>query len=195
MHLVCDVDDVLLNWMDGFKAFLDNKGVPRQPGNPKDWDMTTWLNGVEYVPFIEEFNSSPAFGELKPVENAVEALGSLFNYGASIFLVTSCTENASSIKMREENLYEHFGEIFEEVNCLPLGASKSDILKRYKRGAHYIEDNHGHAVRGLREGMKPIILDRDHNMHLEHPEVIRCSNWDEIYKIILEDYAKIQEVK
>ena len=77
MHLICDVDDVLLDWLGGFKGFLKKEEVPHKEGDPKDWDMTDWLHGIDYGPLIEKFNRSKEFGELEPVPGSVEAQATL----------------------------------------------------------------------------------------------------------------------
>ena len=184
--IICDVDDVMLDWIGGFRKFLKKHRIEHPETPPVDYGLEKWLGTSrgETIALIREFNENdPGFGELEPYADALEVVTRLARMGHDILCLTSCTDKHHAIEMRKKNLYDHFGQIFTGVVCLPLGASKRDILRRAYPSV-WIEDNMQHAIAGHEVGHRAIILTRPHNTQLDHPDVLRCGDWHEIAKVL-----------
>ncbi len=174
--IIFDCDDVLLNWIGGFRESLPIK--PATPF-PLDWDMDLWV-GVPARPLVERFNASPAFGELEPCPGAVEAVAALKAAGHKLIVLTSCSRAVEVIGRRRVNLERVFGPVFSKVICLELGASKKWHLGRLDLGV-WVEDNVNHAEAGLSVGHETYLFNRPHNIHLSVSEAItRIDSFDPI---------------
>ncbi|WP_181173126.1 hypothetical protein [Mesorhizobium sp. B2-4-1] len=163
-HFIFDCDDVLLDWVGGFRDFLVGIGhAPAEP-RPRDWSMAEWI-GIEdaaTLRLIEVFNSSPAFGQLKPYDDALEMVRQLKDEGHTLTVLTSCSDDPNIVDLRVKNLRDCFGDVFPRVICLPLGQSKSQWLEVLRPGI-WIEDNYKNALIGQAAGHKTFILRRPHN--------------------------------
>lgn len=181
--ILTDVDGVLLDWFAGFRAYLVGLGIQVKSGDPDDWSMVGWapLTSPEIQAHIATFNSSPAFGQLKPYLGAVEVLRKLWSSGHDIVAITSCSSDPEVIKLREENLRRAFGPIFKEVICLPLMESKVPSLQRFPESI-WVEDSLHGAKAGVEAGHWTFILDKPYNQIASLPRVSRVNSWYEIHE-------------
>lgn len=170
LHIILDCDDVLLDWLDGFKNFVSAVECRRIEGLPSSWDMSTWLGLTPAASreMIAQFNHSSRFAALKACPNAVENVAALKEMGHRLTVLTSCSDHAVVVARRKINLEQIFGDVFEQVICLPLGESKKKWLGILERGL-WIEDNYGHAVSGHDCGHKSFMVRRSHNRSHEKP--------------------------
>lgn len=187
--ILVDVDDVLLDWLGGFKKFLDEKKVVTNGDRPTKWDLRHWVESHNVVGLIEEFNHSNHFEFLEPMDHqAGVALNDLFHKGFQIYAITSCTDLPSAIDKRETNLESHFGGVFEDVVCLPLGGDKLKTLKQFPRGSFWIEDKYENALAGIHAGHRAILLNRLHNQQGDKSDgIARCDNWSQVHELILNE--------
>ncbi len=161
---IFDCDDVLLDWIGGFKAFLRDayEIIPATP-EPDSWDMNHWV-GRPALPLIKEFNESEAFGRLLPLPGAVEALRSITG---SISVITSCGVSGGPVEIRRrENLLSQFGPIFDKIVCIPLGSEKYEALNEFDPSV-WVEDNYKHALAGVFAGHDTWMIRRPHNREFE----------------------------
>ena len=89
-------------------------------------------------------------------------------------------------KLREMNLHKIYGATaFERIVCLDTGAHKDEALEEYEgTGCWWVEDKTENAVAGYKAGLRPILLEHGHNMNNDHPGIIVCKNWAEIFRQI-----------
>ena len=194
-YILLDVDEVLLKWIDSFRQYLIASHKFKLKNIPWDWSLTDWLkcDEAEVRRLVHLFNhTSKEFGRLEPCDGAIDGIKSLISMGFTLVAITSCSSRARTISRRVKNLQDIFGDIFEDIICLELGASKTDYLKQYPRGSIWIEDNHKNAVEGLFCGHRPILLDRPHNRKFKNPWVFRCKTWEDIVEAI-ETYGVFQK--
>lgn len=92
--------------------------------------------------------------------------------------------------MREENLKEVFGDVFEQIECLDTGADKDEALSKIPEGTIWIEDKPANAELGSRMGLVALLLDLPHNQvyNEDNSLVQRIKNWTEIYNVIKEKH-------
>lgn len=190
LTVLLDCDDVLLNWLDGFGSYCSDKlGKEVCPRGPDDWVMDKWLGTEphETIQLIEEFNTSEQFGQLLPVEGAVRnvhsiiaALGPLVR----LHVITSCSSELETVRLRKANLRRYFGPIFDAVHCLDLGQSKAKILNAFDAPCVWFEDNLKNALLGVEAGHRTFMRQTSHNARhradAEAGGVTWFTHWDEI---------------
>jgi FMN phosphatase YigB (HAD superfamily) len=172
VHFILDCDDVLLDWQRGFRAWVyAHHGIRPEAKGPKSWSLFTWLGVPEArcMELIADFNASQAFGELYPMDGAIEAVAMLHQAGHQITVLTSCSADPLTIARRKENLQRVFGTMVERVICLALGESKRGWLDVLVAGV-WVEDNYKNAMVGADAGHTAFMLRRRHNRDDEHKE-------------------------
>lgn len=194
MNLIVDVDGVLLDWLAGFKVFLNESGIEVEGDGPSTWSMNEWIGVDDYLPLVREFNSRPAFGSLSAIRNSQLSMMAAIRSGFEIHAISSSVSEESAVGARESNLKHVFGDIFKSITCLPLGESKEEALREHYKGSYYVEDNPEHALVGVNVGLKVFLMDRTHNREFSHPDIIRYEGWSEIWRGIREDIVKEREI-
>lgn len=164
--IIFDCDDVLLNWQRGFTDWMfDFHQIQLDPAGPQSWDMNLWV-GQNALPFVQQFNASPDFGNLQACEGSQQAIARLYAAGHSIHVITACSDHPEAIARREANLDRVFGDVFSSIICIPLGGKKADALRSLPLGA-WIEDNVDHALTGREIGHRTFIMRMNHNFARE----------------------------
>lgn len=196
--IITDIDGVLLDWYQGFRLFCEKeKGIVFETSRPDNWNLKKWLGvktSIEAEMLINEFNNDAwEFGVLPPLPFSVETVTNLAEEGYRFIAVTSCSEMQSAIKLRKANIFNHFGEIFEEIHCIPLNVSKKPYLAQYTPTI-WVEDNFKNALDGASLGYTTFIVRIPHNKKYEDHEdadkLIWVNDWRDI-----ETAIKIHELE
>ena len=165
-QIIFDCDDVLLDWMGGFRQYAATRLQYSLTGEPQSWHMGEWLGTSDEVALelVAEFNASVHFGRLLPVEGAVEVLWRLhWSDITRLHVVTSCSSDPKTVQMRRDNLEAHFGlGTFDSIHCLDLGQPKTKILQAWD-SVIWVEDNYKNALMGADLGHRTFIRKRPHN--------------------------------
>lgn len=195
--ILTDVDGCLLNWSQGFMDHMTKKGRTRAEGTRTAYRLTEWYPGYtekEIDIIVNEFNTSPSVGYLKPWKNAVEYVKKLKERGYIFICVTSMSDEPKARFYREQNLLKVFGDgvfNFDEMVCLPLQADKHLTLKKWAdSGYFWIEDHFKHAESGYELGLTPILMDNDHNQHFSTDLFPRVQCWEEIYNMVVDSETR-----
>lgn len=185
-NVLLDCDDVLLDWIGGFRDWCSDKLGREIVGLPDDWHIETWLGVTEEVcvELIREHNASEHFGQLKAVEGAKAVLDKWReNPFVRLHVITSCSSGADTVQMRRGNLEREFGDIFDSIHCLDLTESKKKVLQAFKPGAMWIEDNYKNCLLGVECGHRGIMRERPHNrqfMELQGTDGVQWfSDWEQ----------------
>lgn len=182
VHFILDCDDVLLDWIRGFKSWLfDAKGIKPTTSAPTSWSLAEWLGMIDSrcYELIAEFNASEKFAQLNAIPDAVGAVVALKAHGHKLTVLTSCSADPVTISRRRENLNREFDGAFDRVICLGLGEPKSNWLE-VLRGGIWIEDNYKNAMAGYKAGHKTIMMRRSHNREDEGssiPHITWVDDW------------------
>lgn len=188
MNIIFDCDDVLLDWMSGFRAWLLRRSI-RTFGEPTTWNLDEWL-GFPSLPLIRAFNTSPSFGQLNPVAGAQRAVASLYSAGHKLHVITSCLSDDPATKARRENNLDRvFGDVFSSINCIPLGESKVAELEEIGSGI-WIEDNPNHALDGFLMGFETYCLRKSHNADWQNFGNQSSFTWIDDFEPIIDAYAR-----
>jgi len=191
--ILTDSDGVLVDWINGFLQYMRDQGFEEQPGTEHEYLVAKRFNlppeaGFQYA---KAFNQSHALSQLSPIKNSVEVIKKLNEkHGFRFIVVTSVSDHPDAIKYRTLNLKNLFGDIFDEVKCLPIASNKFNELQRWKdTGYFWIEDHHSQAEAGHQNGLLPILINDATNAHYEAELFPRVTDWDDIYNIICNHYG------
>ena len=191
--ILTDADGVLLDWNTGFDNFMSTMGYPRIAGTDDDYSIAT-RHGISANlahSYIKKFNEGSSVADLVPFADSVEYVTKLAELGFKFIVVTSISDHPDSYIYRKHNLNAHFGDVFEEINCIAMGASKYTTLQKWE-GTNYfwIEDHMRQAEAGHENGLRPLLIDHPYNHHYStdlFPKVSFESPWKDIYNIVCKD--------
>ena len=192
--ILSDCDGCLLNWNKGFEEFALSKGYPKVPDTDDDYRMYVRHNisADQAHNLIKEFNEGPSVEHLEPFADSVEYVEKLAKLGFRFTVVTSISSHPNSKIYRTRNLNKHFGNVFDEVLCLPMGENKADALTRWADTKYFwIEDHMRQAEAGYEAGLSPILINHPYNKHYHtdlFPKVSVENPWKEIYGWVLNRY-------
>ena len=193
-RILTDCDGVLLKWEDGFDAFMTSKGLIRRAGTEADYSMALryGVSTKQTQAFIKEYNESEAMCCLAPFADSVEYVAKLANDGFRFTAVTSMSDHPDAKTYRTQNLKNLFGDVFDEVVCLEMGASKANVLMRWADSKlFWIEDHMRQAEAGHEAGLRTVLINHPYNSHYTtdlFPKVSFETPWAEIYKLVREAY-------
>lgn len=192
--IVTDCDGCLLAWETAFHAWMEYREfelLKTEPRNTYHFEDSFGISRDKGKELVQYFNESAAIGFLEPFRDAVEGVRKLVSQGYKFDVVTSLGEYEPSVKLREWNLKQIFGEdAFRNIVCIGLGEDKYDYLKEHygDSGLYWIEDKPANARDGAMVGMKAIMIEHLHNKNYKSDYTIRrARNWDEIVRIIEQD--------
>ncbi len=161
--LIMDVDDVLLDWIAGFRHHLVQLGYKTHGDLPPSWDLSDWIvpsvgfQPVSVETLVLDFNSSDSFAQLQPVNGALRTLMLAKSRGFDIVAVTSCSDTGPIVDKRVANLREHFADLISSVVCLPLGASKTSIFRNFPNGI-VVDDRVKNLKAALEVGLNTVLF-------------------------------------
>jgi len=188
--IAIDCDGVLLNWEQSFDDWMAFQGFPKHASDHYDVSMNYHMNKGQCEVLVKIFNESAWMKFLKPIEGAVENVKKLADLGYKFHVITSQTLDKKANQLRQENLKEVFGDVFEQIECLDTGADKDEALSKIPEGTIWIEDKPANAELGSRMGLVALLLDLPHNQvyNEDNSLVQRIKNWTEIYNVIKEKH-------
>lgn len=186
--ILTDCDGVLLDWEWAFNIWMQERGFV-QKTNAKDYykiqDQFENLEQSDAKKYTKLFNESAAIGFLPPLRDSVYWMRRLNEeHGFRFICITSLSTDRNAQKLRGMNLNKYYGDVFDDVVCLPTGSDKHEALEPYRdSGLWWIEDKPENADLGYELGLRSILLEHGHNMHHEcaYPLV---KNWREIFELI-----------
>ena len=184
--ILTDCDGVLLNWENSFIEWMTEQGFSADPNNGSyDMHKRFGERKAKIKALVREFNESAWIGWLKPHKDAVFGVSELAKKGYTFGAITSLSEDTYAKKLREYNLKELFGDVFEFVTCIDTGADKDDALLPYKdSGLYWIEDKPENAKLGADLGLKTIMLRHKHNATFDDARVKTVDNWAQVVNYI-----------
>lgn len=188
--ILTDCDGVLVKWEEAFDAFITTKGYKRIPNTESEYSMASryGISMKQALEYIKEYNESPEIAELESFADSVQYVAKLANDGFRFIAVTSLSSHPDAKKHRTRNLKNLFGDVFDEVVCLEMGASKAHVLTRWAdSGYFWIEDHMRQAEAGHEVGLQTILINHPYNTHYKtdlFPKVSYETPWKEIYNII-----------
>lgn len=170
-RVILDCDGVLLNYTHGIRGFAALRfGLDLDPEGPSNFDMRAWTGldreGVRNL--VDAFNSGEdtGFDALPPMPGALEGVRRLKDAGYRLHVLSSADAGGASVRSRLRNLDRDFGDVFEEVTLIGLGASKRELLARFDP-SDWVDDHVPNAIAGLETGHRAHVIRQSHNRVLE----------------------------
>ncbi len=163
-------------------------GFPLE-GRPHAWDMIDWLrvDSIDTVnSMVAEFNQTRwEFGCLPAIAKADQIVDKIDKDRFDVVAITCCSIDTTTVSLRRANLYHVFGDVFQDVICLPLNTSKKEALSKFKDKdvVAWIEDKPSAALDGKELGFKSFLIRCEHNRKFEdeNPEALNyVTDWLEI---------------
>jgi FMN phosphatase YigB (HAD superfamily) len=192
--ILTDCDGVLLDWASSFNEFMAEKGHPQIPGTDSEYSLMLRHNisSSESHKYIMEFNESSRIAELSAFADSVKYVNKLVEKGFRFIAVTSISDAPIAKHYRTQNLLKLFGDVFDEINCIEMGASKANILMNWEASGYFwIEDHMRQAEAGHEAGLKTVLIDHPYNSHYKtdlFPTVSHTTPWEEIYSTVCNEY-------
>lgn len=180
--ILTDIDGCLLNWREGFMRFMLNRGYSIHPEFESQYLLTEYygINHEELHEQVESFNSGRwEFGTLRAEPGALSGINALSELGYRFIAISACSSSKQSFVLRRANLYNIFGDVFDEVHCLDLKDGKKSHLA-YHEPTFWIEDKMSACLEGVDAGHKCILIDQTWNKDQHDDRVERCQDWDAI---------------
>ena len=184
--ILTDCDGVLLDWEKSFVAWMTEQGFNADPtDNSYDMHKRFGERKAKIKSLVREFNNSAWIGFLKPHLDAVDGVARLAKKGYTFGAITSLSEDVYAGKMREYNLKELFGDVFDFVTCIDTGADKDEALLPYKdSGLYWLEDKPENAKLGADLGLKTIMLRHKHNASFDDARIKVVDNWAQLVNYV-----------
>jgi FMN phosphatase YigB (HAD superfamily) len=186
--ILTDCDGVLLDWEWAFHIWMQERGLVQRP-NAKNYygihEQYEDVTKTDAKKFTRLFNESAAIGFLPPLRDSVYWIKRLNQeYGFRFICITSLSTDKNAQKLRRMNLEKYYGDVFDDVICLPTGSDKHEALEPFRdSGLWWIEDKPENSDLGYSVGLRSILLEHGHNMNHECPYPI-VKNWREIFDLI-----------
>jgi hypothetical protein len=186
--ILTDIDGVVLNWVDGFHDWMQDKGYTKIPSNDY-WIESCYqdMTSEQGNSLVVEFNSSNRIIGLDPVRDAVTGIAKLTAAGYTFHAITAMGECDHIKRQRRINLDTLFGTgVFTDLTLTPVAGDKVTPLSQYAQsGKYWIEDTVQHATLGLKLGLTPLLMDHVYNKECDVVGIKRVNCWDDICDLIL----------
>lgn len=183
--ILTDCDGVLLDWEWNFHKFMHDKGYTEYEYD--NMNRYSFLSGEERKNLVTEYNNSSYIRFLPPMKDSVRYVKQLHKKRGYVFgVITSLSSNPYTRKLREENLKEHFGNIFDFVWSIETMADKTPYLTQFKDSqCWWIEDKIENAELGTQLGLRSVLLRHEaYTKDYCSDTVAVVDSWKDIYTII-----------
>ena len=186
--ILCDVDGCVLDWSKDFEKWATiTKGYSPEKSLQDEYRIEDWLgiSLAEAHSLMQEFSvSQKDFESLDCYPDAKLVIDRLHQEGYRFVFVTAVSNDDITYTKRMANLTKHFGNTFQELHHVGIGAPKLETLKTFEPTI-WIEDSIKHAIEGREANHTPILINRRHNRNQVAPEFItRVDDWNDIYRLI-----------
>lgn len=178
MIIGIDMDDVLVEYVKSFLEFYNER-------NKTNLSYEEFINISSSVDKNNSFFRSDYFRKMELCKGTAKAIKMLAEKN-SLFIVTSrqIEWKDATEKFVEENFPGCFKGIFFAGDIHKgFGKKKAEI---YDGMDVIIEDNRGHALECAKTGIKVFLFEKPWNKDVEHENIIKVKNWEDILNKIYE---------
>ncbi len=184
--ILTDADGVLLDWIYAFDMWMKRHGY--NITNPNAYSVAVRYETEDGKRLAKMFNESAWIRKIPPFKDALKYVKKLHEEHGYVFhCISSLSDDEYSQHLRTKNLRELFGDtVFERYIYLDTGADKDNALEFYRDSeCWWVEDKPENAELGHRLGLRPLLMEHDHNLDHVSETVDRVRNWKEIYERIV----------
>jgi FMN phosphatase YigB (HAD superfamily) len=192
--ILTDADGVLVDWNLGFDRYMAGRGFPRIPNTDRDYNISIrhGISSHQAHECVKEFNESRHIADLNPFADSVDNVLTLANLGFRFVVITSISSHPDAHEYRSLNLKNIFGDVFDDIQCIEMGASKATALMQWEdTGYFWIEDHMRQAEAGYEAGLKTVLINHPYNTHYKtdlFPTVSFETPWAEIVNMVRNEY-------
>lgn len=191
--IVIDCDEILLDHLNGFVKYVRKYYDIQTVGIPMQYHLQEWLqcDGEQVMDLLKNFNFySYEFGLLEPMDNyVVEAMQKIRNNNPDLALivVTKSGTFGHGEVLRKVNLYNVFGDIFDDIIILENYQSKRATyikLQQQYNVLTVIDDHLANIDVAISLGLDTVVLDCSHNRNQIQPngnEYNIVNDWIDMY--------------
>ena len=127
---IIDVDGTLLAWRDRFESWALKHKLIKAP-DPNSYNFEA-VEGVDINSIIHIFNETIHMSRLSPEPGAIKAVQRLHSEGFALKICSSFSAEYGSMRLREKNLENVFGNIFSDYHFVPFkGPSETEDKIKY----------------------------------------------------------------
>lgn len=194
MKIGIDIDEIITEFVKGYLDLYNKK----YDGNIKFENIfiySLWeplgISKKEAIELADEYYFSEFFDKIGLVQGAEEGIKKLnLNYEL-VFITSRPPHIKEKTKLFLKKLFLDFDlNIFHSKGVVEIAKTKSEICKEQGISI-FIEDDLRFALDCADKGIKVILLDKPWNQGIEHENMIRVYNWNEI----LEKINELNKVK
>ena len=200
--LATDVDFVLLDWVAGLEPFLKEKGmrhdhIPNYSGStyyPSLQELFDIKDENKNLEILAEFNKSIHIENL-PIfqKEAVEHLRNI-QQEYDIVAITCLGTEQDQKEKRTQNLVNHYGDVFDEVVCIPVRTSKQAYLEELMKERHvefFVDDRIKHLQEAIDANIKPLLYVRNADRPDTDIPIVEC--WSHVEQKLNKLHLKRQQ--
>lgn len=195
--LLTDCDGVLLDWLSGIPAFLEDLGMDSS-------HLKERLEGNQFVPIEEifmsesleqalarmsQYQTSEYLKSLPVIEAGCELPISRLSEEYDIIVVTSFSEDKVAHQNREDNLRLRYGDSISDLICLPFSANKTDALRDLAKKTDariWLDDQIKHVHHGIEAGLDSYQYTHLMSCGRNTGEVPEVDSWNKVEQILLD---------
>ena len=195
--ILTDCDGVLCNWIDGFESFIRSRGlVTSQSLDTRHYCLSQryGIAPTRIVELIEEFNDSTAIADLSYHLDSKEYVARLASQGYRFIAISALGSSAHARRNRVANLEKLYGNVFDDIICLPLGDSKRATLSNWAgSGRFWLEDQMENALAGAELGLRSVLFLSDYTADAvlnAGDRVSKVSSWKDLHSLLNSHYNR-----
>jgi len=190
--ILTDVDETVLRFAEPFEQWMKTQGfIAQYPvRDVHHIDKAFNISNDAILSHINNFCTKDRMATLPAEPDAEEELPVLYNMGYRFIAISACLDDPEIVEARTNNLTKAFGFQWDEIHCVGLNGSKTDLLHQYTKVSNiWVEDNITHAETGYELGYDSFLLTRQYNMMTPFSGY-RVNSWHEIKnKIVSTEYG------
>jgi len=183
MKIGIDIDEVIVKFIDKFLEFYNQKKNTNFKFNDfNTYDFWDIVGGTkeEAIKLVYEFCDSDLIDGLELLENAKEGVDKLNNEHEIIII----TARSPKHKEKTFNFFDKYFPGLKEKIIFSRdgygGKVSKEIICKENNIELMIEDHKNYSLTCAENGIKVLLLDKPWNQNVEHENIIRVNNWNEI---------------
>ena len=177
MKIGFDIDGCINNFSEDLIELLKNE-YNIENISDSTYNMLESLNIITIEEHRAFYKKHQQYFESRlPKENAQKVIN-LLGYNNDVFIITARNYDEAIWTERWLN------KCGIKYNELIFNAENKVGACKWKKIDIMVEDNPINALALAKEGIKVLLFDCNYNKDVEHENIIRCYNWNEIFKYI-----------
>ncbi len=185
VHVTCDLDDVLGDYMQGFLNFYNAAEGTRFLRR----DLTSYSLGEHLgrhedriTEYVRNFSFTREYANLPVTSGAYQRLDALKQAGAKLTILTSRSKLGAEIT--EDWVSTNYSGIFDDIVCTNGKNSKGELARRLASDLH-IDDAPKYITDVNRQGIPTIIYSAPWNQRMSQgPNSKRANNFCDVEEIV-----------